>query len=157
MKLKAGTSVSKNILEFMAKVFPGKQAECLDIWSAAQMGITVQIEPIKPQYTREEEAGFHLLLSEWLKADPGITVGVERLKEIVCRAMWGSIRLVGPHGQEEYVAARRTTRKWDSDAKDYIPSKLSREEYAELIDFVDRMAAEDGILLPKLQRKKEHA
>ena len=153
MKLQCGTSASKELLGILAGFFRGKREEFENIAAQAQMGITVQVDPIKPAYTREEEAGFHLLLTEWLRMDPGITIGVERLKEIVCRGMWGSIRLVGPHGQDEYVAARRTTRRWDVERKEYVRSKLSREEYSELIDFVYRMAAEDGIVLPILQKE----
>jgi hypothetical protein len=152
LKLQCGTSASKELLGILAGFFRGKREEFEQIASQAQMGITVQVDPIKPAYTREEESGLHWLLTEWLRMDPGITIGVERLKEIVCRGMWGSIRLVGPHGQDEYVAARRTTRRWDVERKEYVRSKLSREEYAELIDFVYRMAAEDGIVLPTLQR-----
>ena len=153
MKLRFGTSDTRNVLEFLATMKPKEKDALLAVWKEAHMGTTVQVDPIKPQYTREEEAGFHLLLTEWLRMDPGITIGVERLKEIVCRGMWGSIRLVGPHGQDEYVAARRTTRKWDVERKEYVRSKLSCEEYAELIDFVYRMAAEDGIVLPLLKKE----
>lgn len=157
MKLQCGTSASKELLGILAGFFRGKREEFEQIASQAQMGITVQVDPIKPAYTRQEESGFHLLLSEWLRMDPGITIGLEHLKEMVCRGMWGSIRQAGPGGQETYIAARRTTRKWDADRREYVRSKLTREEYAELIDFVYGMAAQDGIVLPKLERNMVEA
>jgi hypothetical protein len=157
LKLQCGTSASKELLGILAGFFRGKREEFEQIASQAQMGITIQVDPIKPQYTREEESGLHLLLAEWLRMDPGITIGIERLKESVCRSMWGVVRLVGIHGQEEFVASRRTTRVWDHERKEYVRSKLSREEYAELIDFVYRLAAEDGIVLPKLERNMVEA
>jgi len=152
MKLTFGTSDTRNVLEFLAAMKPKEKDALIEVWKEAHMGTTVEVHPIKPAYTREEEAGLHLLLAKWLKMDPGITIGLEHLKEMVCRAMWGSIRQVGPGGQETYIAARRTTRKWDSDRREYVRSKLTRQEYAELIDFVYGMAAQDGVVLPKLER-----
>ena len=146
-----GTSVGREILTKLAHSLPGSVDELSAISDQAQLGIHLEVHPIKPQYTRAEESGFHLLLTEWLKMDPTITIGVERLKELVCRHMWGSIRLVGPGGQDEYISARRTTRKWDVERRAYVPSKLTREEYADLIEHTYRMAALDGIYLPDME------
>lgn len=154
MKLQVGTSASKELLGILSGFFRGKREEFEQIAAQAQMGITIQVDPIKPKYTREEENTFHMLLDEWLRVDPGITIGAEHLKEMVCRAKWGVIRAVAPGGQELEIAARRTTRKWDADEKDYVPSKLTREEYAELIDFVIDMAALDGTMLTRPEKKE---
>jgi hypothetical protein len=157
MKLTFGTSDTRNVLEFLATMKPKEKDSLLRVWKEAHMGTTVRVDPIKPAYTRAEENTFHMLLEEWLRVDPGITIGAEHLKEMVCRAKWGIVRARAPGGQELEIAARRTTRKWDADEKDYVPSKLTREEYAELIDFVMDMAAMDGTMLTRPEKKETAA
>ncbi len=113
----------------------------------------MDIEPVEPESTDDQREGFHVLLDHWLRMDPRITISKEDMKEAVCKAFWGVVRLVGPGGQEKLIAARRTTRKWDTDRKRYVRSSLSREEYSALIEFVCGMAAQDGIVLPELERR----
>lgn len=151
MKVKLGTSISRVVLTRLAEVLRGHEDELLELDKEGSMGITLEVNPIKPQYTREEENGFHWLLEQWMKLDPRITYSLSDLKEDVCKAMWGVVRVVGPFGQERLIAARRTTRVWDHDKREYVKARLTREMYAELIDFTYRIAAEDGTVLPIME------
>lgn len=152
MKLTLGTNDARTFLHETGRMFRNHQhgLDSIDV----RMGVRVTIESVKPDYTRQEEAGFHWLLSEWLRLDPELSYSLEDLKESVCTAMWGAVRLVGPGGQEKLIASRRTTRKWDHDEKAYVAAKLSREEYAELIDFTHHMAAHDGVVLPDCDKTR---
>lgn len=160
MKLTLGTNDARTFLHETARMFRSRQHELDSI--DVRMGVRVTIESVKPDYTRQEEAGFHWLLSEWLRLDPELSYSLEDLKEYVCAAKWGVVRLVGPGGQEKLIASRRTTRKWDHDAMTpdgrrgaYVPTKLSREEYAELMDFTQGMAAEKGVVLPDCDKTRQ--
>lgn len=151
MNLKLGTTDARNLLHEIGTMFRHlkPQIEKLDL----RAGLYLDIEPVKPESTDDQREGFHVLLNYWIGMDPRLTISTEDLKEAVCKAMWGVVRLVGPGGQEKLIAARRTTRKWDTDRKRYVRSTLTREEYSALIEFVYRMAAEDGIVLPELERE----
>jgi len=125
-----------------------------DVCERNPLGAMVDVSPVEPEYTREEERGFHWLLQQWLVMDRSITWPHETLKTKVLIAHFGAVRLVGPGGQEELIPARRTTSVWDHDKKKYRRKKLSVEQYAELIDFVYRMAAQDGTVLPVMQKEE---
>lgn len=120
----------------------------------SKLGVKITIAAIKPKYTRQEEKSLHWLLARWIDADPGLTVSLEQLKEDVCKALYGVVRQTSFGGQESFIAARRTTRRWDFRAGAYVDEPLTVDEYAELIDYIYRLASEDGITLPELDRSK---
>jgi len=123
-----------------------------DVCERNPLGAMVEVTPVEPEYSREEEKGFHWLLNQWLLSDRGITWDVDMLKTKVLIAFFGAVRLTGPGGQEELIPVRRTTSEWDHEKKRYKKKKLSVEQYAELIDFVYQMAAEDGTVLPVMEK-----
>lgn len=118
------------------------------------LGGTFSLTEIHPDYTRQEEKGFHWLLSQWRRHDPKITSSIDDLKTDVLKACYGVVRTVSFGGQEHYKPARRTTEKFNVDTGKYEHDRLSREAYAELIDFVYRLAAQDGTVLPDLDPHK---
>ncbi len=150
MNLKIGTADAREFLHQMGLMFRHlrPQLEKMDV----RAGLYIDVESVEPESTDDQREGFHVLIDSWLRLDPSITYSAEDLKGAVCKAMWGVVKLTGPGGQEQYIAARRTTRKWDTDKKRYVRSVLSREDYSALIDFTYQMASEDGIQLPELEK-----
>lgn len=141
----------------ITKIGKGQSADRIvkairDVCESNPLGAMVEVTPVEPEYSREEEKGFHWLLNQWLLMDRGITWDAEMLKSKVLMACFGAVRLIGPGGQEQLIPARRTTSEWDHDKKRYRKKKLRVEQYADLIDFVYRMAAEDGTVLPVMEK-----
>ena len=117
--------------------------------------LDVRIRPAKNEHISEQRSGFHWLLGRWLKMDPRITVDLLTLKAQLQMACFGVVRRVGLHGQEDLIPARTTTRVWDHDLRRYVQEELPKDGYTRLIEFTYASAAEDGVILPELE--KEHA
>ena len=115
------------------------------------IGVVLSCEPAKEHHTDEQRAGFHWLLSEWLKIDPGVARNLEDLKTKVLIAKFGAAKVTDQHGNEALIPLRRTTQLWDWDLPGYKKKLLSKALYVELIDFAYNVAADDGIILPELE------
>lgn len=150
MNLKIGTQDARNLINEISKSFRHlrPQLEKLDLRS----GLYVDLEPVEPESTDDQREGFHVLLDHWMRMDPRITATKDELRHYICTVHFGVAVKRLPGGQEIHIPARTTTKRWDHDRKRYFPAALPRDDYSALIDLVYRMAAEDGIVLPELER-----
>lgn len=123
--------------------------------SPSSLGLGVELAPLGEQ-TDDQRKGWHWLLGQWLELDPDIAKNREALKTRLLIAMFGAIKVTDRHGNESYIAARRTTQYWDWDMvpPNYRRKKLSKQLYSDLVHFTYDLAAEDGTNLPEM--KKEH-
>lgn len=127
-----------------------------EICATHPMGVDVVVKPVKLRYTREEENGFHWLLRQWVKMENGNSTekAEQDKKDYVLMKYFGFIHLFDKHGNDVWLPARTTTRQWQWGSKPgYVPCKLSKSDYAELIDATKRMAADDGVVLPELEKE----
>jgi hypothetical protein len=127
----------------VARVFP----ESVEM----PLGITLWYDENKERQTDEQRSGWHWLLSEWLRLDPGVAKNLEQLKTRVLIAKFGAAKVTDTHGNETLIPLRRTTQIWDWDRSGYRRKLLSRTLYIDLIDETYRLAAQDGIVLPILE------
>jgi len=136
----------------VAKLFPEAVA--------LPLGIVLSAEPAKEHQTDEQRSGWHWLLGEWLKLDPGVAPTAEKLKTKLLIGRFGAATVTDQYGNVTFIPLRRTTQIWDWDMGGYRRKLLSRALYVELIDFTYRMASEDGVILPELEpdvRKRKGA
>lgn len=115
----------------------------------------LELKPIGGVQTERQQKGWHWLLDQWLEIDPDIAANKEALKTRLLIAMFGAIKVTDKHGNESYIAARRTTQVWDWDIipPNYRRKKLSKKLYTDLVEFTYRIAAEDGTQLPIMKRE----
>ena len=119
-------------------------------------GVKLTLTKISNDQSDQQRKGFHWLLHQWqVLASPTIpasstNVPFERLKSNILTSMFGAARMIDEHGNEHYIPLRRTTQIWDWDLHSYKNKKLSRELYTDLIEYVYRLAAQDGDQLPDM-------
>ncbi len=152
MRFRIGSdAIGRRILRTIDQLMPrlGIDMEAL---LEAPLGCEVTIDVIRPQYTSDQERGFHFLLSEWLKLKPMPGVDKDALKKWVLSNHFGHIEAELPDGRIDWIPLRTTTRAWSHENKRYGPQKLPREQYSELIEYVYRAAAEGNVVLPELEK-----
>lgn len=120
----------------------------LEAWLQG-MGFRITLETIKPSNTDEQRRGFHWLLKQWLKLDPGIAKDEEALKEKLCKATFGVAKVYDEHGNEYLKAAVRTTRVWDHATCEYRAKQMTRDQYTQLIESVYRLGPSE---LPEMEK-----
>ena len=113
------------------------------------LGFRLILETIKPSHTDEQRQGFHWLLGEWLKLDPGAAKNMEQLKSQVLIATFGAVKITDPHGNELLMPVKRTTQEWDWDSVSYKKKAMTREQYTQLIESAYRLGPKD---LPEMER-----
>lgn len=152
MKTKFGGKAAKEIIEVICRHDRFNAEKWVNLLKGP-LGVSFEGKTIKQKYTRQEEKGLHWLLAQWIKRS-GMTVDIERLKHDVCKVVYGVAVQTSFGGQETHVPLRTTTKKWDVTEGRYTASPLDVEGYAHLMERIYQLAADDGIVLPELERKK---
>lgn len=115
----------------------------------------LEIYPLKETHSDEQRKGFHKLLRDYHNAlvETGrYNDTYETLKSDLLIVQWGCFKATDQYGNEQLCPVKRTTVSWSWDKGAYIRDECTREQYSELIDLVYRMASEDGITLPELEK-----
>lgn len=144
------TAVAHATADFLARMFNADLSEYLD-----GLGFRLVVEHIKPRHSGQQRAGFHWLLNAWLMLDPTVAKDLDQLKTRVLIVKFGAVKVSDQYGNEAFMPVQRTTQHWDWDSASYKRKLLSVELYTDLIDYVYRVAAEDGTELPELSREHQ--
>lgn len=152
MNIKLGTSDARNLLHEIGTMFRHlrPQIEKLDV----RAGLCVDLESVEPESTDDQRKGLHVLLNYWIAHDPRIKCDTETLRHWCCMKLFGEVVAIMPDGQEMRLPARTTTRRWCHNRDTYVPSRLSRKRYSDLLEYVPMLAGDRGIVLPELKRER---
>ena len=112
----------------------------------------VEVDFIKPQFSRSQQCGHWFLLSTWIEMSD-LTVTSEKLHQWCLGKHFGYIERELPDNRIDWMPTRTTTKIYDHDAGRYKYKKMTRTLYAEYIETIYRLAAEGGIELPTLEKQ----
>ena len=141
--MKLGTEESKEIFERHG-------------WEWDLKWLGLELVPLAPELTPKQSRGYWLLLGKWLKIKPMPGVDKDDLHKWVCSKHFGHIERELPDGRIDWIPVRTTTKKWDEESKRYRRKILTRELESGLIEFVYRVAAEGGVVLPELKKELDN-
>ena len=101
------------------------------------------------EHSDKQRRGWHWLLGEWLKLDPGVAKNQDMLKTRVLIACFGGARVTDQHGNETTIPIIRTTQVFDFDRGGYRRKQLSKGLYTDLVEFTYNIAA--PTVLPEMR------
>lgn len=119
-------------------------------WAWDEKILSGYFVPVKAKHSAKQRRAFHWLIGQWMELDARIGKDADRLKTEILKSHFGVLRVSHEDGNETFIPLKRTTQEWSWDKAAYVRKELTREQYRELIDYVYRIAAEDGTVLPDL-------